>query len=124
MAFVVERISKIYVVDDDPSFGKAIGRLLRSLNYKVNLSTSAEDFLKTDLKNVKCLLLDVFLPGMSGPELQKELKTQGYDIPIIFVSGRGSKELEEKVLNAGACGYLNKPFDEQLLIKMIAKIVN
>ena len=124
MAFVVERISKIYVVDDDPSFGKAIGRLLRSLNYKVNLSTSAEDFLKTDLKNVKCLLLDVFLPGMSGPELQKELKTQGYDIPIIFVSGRGSKELEEKVLNAGACGYLNKPFDEQLLIKMIEKIVN
>jgi FixJ family two-component response regulator len=124
MAFVVERISKIYVVDDDPSFGKAIGRLLRSLNYKVNLSTSAEDFLKTDLKNVKCLLLDVFLPGMSGPELQKELKTQGYDIPIIFVTGHGNKELEEKVLNAGACGYLNKPFDEQLLIKMIAKIVN
>lgn len=124
MAFVVERISKIYVVDDDPSFGKAIGRLLRSLNYKVNLSTSAEDFLKTDLKNVKCLLLDVFLPGMNGVELQKELKTQGYDIPIIFVTGHGNKELEEKVLNAGACGYLNKPFDEQLLIKMIEKIVN
>ena len=124
MAFVVERISKIYVVDDDPSFGKAIARLLNSLNYKVNISVSAEDFLKTDLKNVKCLLLDVFLPGMSGPELQKELKTQGYDIPIIFVSGHGSKELEEKVLNAGACGYLNKPFDEQLLIKMIEKIVN
>ena len=121
---MIEYISTIYVVDDDPSFGKAIGRLLKSLDYKVNLSTSAEDFLKTDLKNVKCLLLDVFLPGMNGVELQKELKTQGYDIPIIFVTGHGNKELEEKVLNAGACGYLNKPFAEQLLIKMIARIVN
>ena len=110
----------IYVVDDDLSIGKALARLLKSWDYSCEIFTSAEDFLQTvDVSEVECLILDIMLPGMDGLELQQELKKRECSIPIIFITGHGDKELETQVMDTGACGYLNKPFDEQLLRNMI-----
>lgn len=110
----------VYVVDDDLSIGKALARLLKSWNYSCEVFSSAEDFLQAvDVNEGGCLVLDIMLPGMDGLELQQELKKRGYSIPIIFITGHGDKEIETQVMNAGAHGYLNKPFDEQLLRKMI-----
>ena len=115
--------SIVYIVDDDPSIGKALGRLLKSWGCHYRLYTSAEIFLKdVDLTQVECLVLDIMLPGMDGLELQQELMTRGYKIPIVFITGHGDKELRDKVMDEGAYGYLDKPFDEGLLIGMIKTI--
>lgn len=114
----------VYVVDDDLSIGKALARLLKSWDYRCEVFISAEDFLQAvDVNEVECLILDIMLPGMDGLELQRELKKRGCNIPIIFITGHGDKELETQVMDAGAYGYLNKPFDEQLLIAMIKKVL-
>lgn len=110
----------VFIVDDEPSVGKAIGRLLKSMGYKYKCYTSAEAFLEgADMEQVDCLILDIMLPGMDGLELQQELKKRECSIPIIFITGHGEKQLEREVMNAGALGYLNKPFDEQVLINLI-----
>ena len=110
----------IYIVDDDPSIGRALGRLLKSLGYNSIGFSSAEAFLEgADLKEGDCLVLDILLPGMDGPELQRELKKRKNNIPIIFITGHGEKQLENEVMSAGAHGYLNKPFDEHVLVNLI-----
>ena len=111
----------VYVVDDDLSIGKALGRLLKSWNYSCEVFISAENFLAVDVNEAGCLILDIMLPGMDGLELQHELKKRSCNIPIIFITGHGDKELEEQVMESGAFAYLNKPFDEQLLMDMIKK---
>ena len=94
--------------------------MLRSLGYNSKTFASAEAFLEgADVKYDDCLILDIMLPGMDGLELQQELKKRECNIPIVFITGHGDKELEERVMNAGAHGYLKKPFDEQLLINLI-----
>ena len=110
----------VHIVDDDLSIGKALGRLLKSIGYEHEYFTSAEAYLKnTSKKDAHCLILDIKLPGMSGMELQQELKKRKINIPIIFITGHGDKELEESVIKSGAYGYLEKPFDEKLLLDLI-----
>ena len=110
----------VHIIDDDLSIGKAIGRLLKSVGIEYEYFTSAEDYLNSDSKkDANCLVLDIKLPGMSGLDLQQELKKQNNNILIIFITGHGNKELQEEVINKGAYGYLEKPFDHQLLIELI-----
>ncbi len=110
----------IYIVDDEPSIGRALGRLLKSQGYRSKIFTSAEDFLKAaDIAEIGSLILDIKLSGMGGLELQQELIKKGHNIPIIFITGHGDKELERKVMYTGALGYLEKPFDEKLLLNML-----
>ena len=110
----------VHVIDDDLSVGKALARLLKSMDYRYEIFTSAEDFLnRASKEDASCLLLDIKLPGISGEELHRELKKKNYAVPIIFITGHGDKDLEESVINAGAFGYLEKPFDESLLIELI-----
>lgn len=112
--------SIVHIIDDDLSIGKALGRLFKSVDIEYEYFTSAEAYLKSDTKkDAHCLILDVKLPGMSGLDLQQELKKQNNNIAIIFITGQGDKELEEEVINKGAYGYLEKPFDHQLLIELI-----
>ena len=117
---MTENIPIVHVVEDDLSVGNALVRLFKSMGYKCEIFTSAEDFLKnTSKQGADCLLLDIKLPGMSGEDLFRELKNQGSDIPTIFITGHGDEDLEENVMNAGAHGYLEKPFDDQELINLI-----
>lgn len=110
----------VYIVDDDPSVGKALGRLLKSFGYTSKSFVSAETFLEgAEMKEEDCLILDIMLPGMGGLELQQELKKRKCNIPIIFITGHGDKNMEKETMTAGAHGYLNKPFDEQVLINLI-----
>jgi FixJ family two-component response regulator len=107
----------VAIVDDDESFRAAIANLIRSLGHSVASFGSAEEFLKWDhLHDTGCLISDVQMPGMSGFELQNQLRTQGYRVPIIFVAADSDSKTRDQALASGALGFLNKPFNEKKLI--------
>jgi FixJ family two-component response regulator len=107
---------KIYVVDDDASFRTAIQRRLQKEGYQVETFSSAQQLLdrRPDQTEPGCILLDVRLPGLSGPELQRRLNELGSTLPIVFVSGLADISTTVQVLKAGADDFLTKPikFDE------------
>ena len=110
----------ISIVDDDKSFRGAIARLIRSLGHSVSAFDSAEDFLQSDrLNETSCLICDVRMPRMSGIELQSNLITKGYRLPIIFVTANPTESARKEALAAGAIGFLNKPCNEETLIALL-----
>jgi FixJ family two-component response regulator len=110
----------ISIVDDDPSVRDATGGLVRSLGHMVMTFSSAEDFLKSGFVDATaCLISDVQMPGLSGPELQDRLIARGHHTPVIFMSADPDEKLRGRVLRAGAIGYLSKPFNEDRLIECI-----
>jgi FixJ family two-component response regulator len=113
----------IAIIEDDESVRRALGRLLGSLGWNVELFTAAEEFLQApEQPPPACLLLDVYLPGLSGLELQQRLKAAGRTIPIIFMTGHANERLREQVLQAGALALLEKPFEEQVLREAVEKV--
>jgi FixJ family two-component response regulator len=111
---------EIYIVDDDASVRRAMERLIRSAGMEVRTFSSAQEFLDFESVNQKaCLIVDIKLQGMSGLELQKELRTRGSDLPVIFITGFDSPETREQAKNAGAAGYFRKPLDDQALLDTI-----
>jgi FixJ family two-component response regulator len=114
-------ISPISVVDDDESLRESLEGLLKALGYAVEVFSSAESFLGSDaLAKTKCLILDVSMPGMSGPELQRELVSRGEPIPIIFITSRADEDVASRVMADGAVACLLKPFTEDALLKAIS----
>jgi FixJ family two-component response regulator len=114
-------ISPISVVDDDESLRESLEGLLKALGYAVEVFSSAESFLGSDaLAKTKCLILDVSMPGMSGPELQRELMSRGEPIPIIFITSRADEDVVSRVMADGAVACLLKPFTEDALLKAIS----
>jgi FixJ family two-component response regulator len=109
--------SIVFIVDDDPSFRESVEYLLRAAGFKTQSFKSAREFLKARLPDVPtCLVLDVFLPGLSGLELQPELDKRGIFAPIIFITGHGDIPMTVRAMKAGAVEFLTKPFrDEDLL---------
>ena len=108
----------ISIIDDDPSVREATDGLVRSLGYRATTFASAEDFLQSDrVHDTSCLITDVHMPGLSGTELQSELIARGSRLPIIFISAFSEEGICRRVLEAGAIGFLSKPFDEERLIK-------
>jgi FixJ family two-component response regulator len=106
----------IAVVDDDVSSRESLPDLLRTLGLAAMSFASAEDFLTSDvLADTQCLILDVSMPGMSGPQLQSELKRRELTIPIIFITGHRDRELRADLLARGAVECLFKPFSEHEL---------
>jgi FixJ family two-component response regulator len=106
--------SLISVVDDDISSRESLPDLLGMLGYRARPFASAEDFLASDvLTDTRCLILDVSMPGMSGPELQSELRRRGLQIPIIFITAHCDQALRADLLARGAIECLFKPFSEQ-----------
>ena len=108
----------ISIIDDDASVRVATHRLVRSLGHVAHTFASADDFLRSSqLNDTSCVIADVHMPGMSGIELQNLLKTQGYRLPIIFITAFPEESVRAQALEAGAACFLSKPFDTQILIK-------
>jgi FixJ family two-component response regulator len=104
----------ISVVDDDVSLRESLPDLLQILGFATMPFASAEEFLESPaLADTQCLLLDVSLPGMSGPQLQSELTRRQLTIPIIFVTAHGDRDLRTDLIARGAVECLFKPFSEQ-----------
>ena len=113
-------ISSISVVDDDESLRESLEGLLKSMGYRVNVFSSAEGFLGSQaLVKTNCLILDVRMPGMSGPELQQKLKALGHRIPIIFITAHGDDDVIARAMADGAVDCLLKPFSEDSLLGAI-----
>ena len=112
--------SCVYVVDDDASVRRALARLLKSAGFVVESFASAEAFLsQMSPDRASCIVLDVQLPGMNGVDLQQVLKARQIHVPLVFITGHGDADLERKLRAEGACGYLQKPFEESHLISSI-----
>lgn len=106
----------IAVIDDDVSSRESLPDLLRVLGYEAVAFASAEAFLASEaLTGTRCLLLDVSMPGMSGPELQRELSQRGLSIPIIFITAHREQELRDDLVARGAIECLFKPFRDHHL---------
>lgn len=110
----------VSVVDDDEFVREALPDLLRSFGLEARPFASAEAFLASDsLEETRCLVLDVNMPGMSGPELQLELGRLKHDIPIVFITANTDDALRPKVMKRGAVAYLRKPFSDTAMIEAV-----
>jgi FixJ family two-component response regulator len=113
--------SLVSVVDDDVSVRESIPDLLRLFGFSVEAFSSAEAFLDSEaLDQTDCLLLDVAMPGMSGPELQTELALRQRTIPIVFITGHGDSTIRPDLIERGAVDCLIKPFTETAVLHAIS----
>jgi FixJ family two-component response regulator len=111
----------VSVVDDDESVRESLPDLLRELGFAVNAFTCAEAFLASSaVETTQCLILDVAMPGMSGPDLYQRLTQQGRNIPVIFITAHGDATDRPGLLAMGAVDCLFKPFSEAALLKALA----
>jgi FixJ family two-component response regulator len=107
----------VTVVDDDESVRESLPDLLRELGFAAEAFSSAEEFLDSDpLGRTECLILDVSMPGMTGPELQRELARRGAKIPIVFITAHADDTVRPSLLEQGAVECLFKPFSEAALL--------
>ncbi len=118
---MVEGIPIVFVVDDDPSIRKSLSLLLSSAGYGVITFASAKEFLESERGTPApaCLVLDVKMPGLGGLDLQKELKSRNYVIPIIFITGHGDIPMSVQAMKKGAVDFLSKPFDDGDLLDAV-----
>jgi FixJ family two-component response regulator len=107
----------ISVVDDDESVRESLPDLLREFGFAVRAFSSAEEFLASDcIGQTRCLILDVTMPGMSGPELQQELTRRRLEIPTVFITAHRDEGVRPRLLERGAVECLFKPFSETDLL--------
>jgi FixJ family two-component response regulator len=113
--------SVVSVVDDSESVRESLPDLLRLVGYDVEAFASAEEFLTSDAPSAtNCLILDVGLPGMSGPDLQQELRHRGSTIPIVFITALGDDaSLRGRLIADGAAAVLFKPFTDTTLLDAV-----
>jgi len=110
----------VSVVDDDESVRESLPDLLSEFGFAAQTFSSPEEFLASDcLGQTRCLLLDIAMPGMSGPDLQQELKRRGRDIPIIFITASTDKTVRPRLLEQGAVECLFKPFSDTALLEAL-----
>jgi FixJ family two-component response regulator len=110
----------ISVVDDDESVRESLPDLLKELGFAVRVFSSAEAFLGSDsVRKTSCLILDIAMPGMSGPDLQQELKLRHQEIPIVFITAHRDDTVRALLVEQGAVECLFKPFSEAALIEAI-----
>jgi FixJ family two-component response regulator len=104
-------------VDDDESVRESLPDLLRQFGFSAQVFSSAEAFLASEVVDLTgCLILDVAMPGMSGPELQRELKHRQHRVPIVFITASGDRSVRARLLASGAVECLFKPFSETALL--------
>ena len=106
----------VSIVDDDESVRESLPDLLKEFGFAVEAFSSAEAFLASDhIGRTSCLILDMAMPGMSGPDLQRELKFRQQEIPIVFITGHGDETTRPRALAEGAAECLLKPFSDASL---------
>src|ERR1700719_5401202 len=114
---IVRNIPIISIVDDDEAVRLALRSLVRSLGYVSNVFASAEEFLQSShLHETSCLISDIQMPGMNGIELQNRLKILDHSTPVIFVTAFPDERYRARALEAGAIGFLEKPFEGRAMI--------
>ena len=117
---MVEQPPTVMVIDDDPGVRDSLGKLLQSAGFRVSLLGSVSEFLAADRpEGPACLVLDVRLPGQSGLELQRELAGAKRQLPIIFITGHGDVPIAVRAMKGGAVEFLQKPFNDQLLLDTV-----
>ena len=115
----------IHIVDDDAAFRRSLVFLFESVGWQVSTHASAEDFLATApaTQTIACLVLDIRMPMMSGLELQQVLRSRGWAVPVVFITGHGDVELAVHAMKHGACDFLEKPFKDQALLDAVGRAV-
>lgn len=110
----------IAVVDDDQSVREALENLIRSVGFEVKLFASAEAFLDSEARRqTDCAVLDLWLPGISGLDLQRRLAADGHRIPAIIITANGNEKTQAEAVAAGVVAFLKKPFKEDVLLAAI-----
>jgi FixJ family two-component response regulator len=110
----------VSVVDDDESVRESLPDLLREFGFAVAAFSSAEEFLNSDsVTKTRCLVLDIAMPGMSGPELHRELSRRRLEIPVVFITARTDETVRPRMIEQGAVDCLFKPFSETDLRKAL-----
>ena len=110
----------VSVIDDDESVRESLPDLLRELGYSVRAFSSAEEFLASDcVGDTRCLILDIAMPGMTGPDLQQELTVRGQRIPIVFITAQTDETVRPRLLEQGAVECLLKPFSDTALFEAL-----
>ena len=113
----------VSVVDDDESMRESLPDLLKELGYSVRAFSSAEAFLASDcVAETRCLILDIAMPGMTGPDLQRELRVRGQAIPIVFITAQADETVRPRSLEQGAVECLFKPFSDTALFETLRAI--
>ena len=115
----------IAVVDDDESVRNAVHGVLRSVGLQVRAFASAEEFLGSGQQDqTACLISDIHMPGMTGLELQTRLASEGHRIPIVFISAYGSPAVRDQAMRVGAVRFVDKPFDDAVLLEVLFGVIN
>ena len=112
--------SLVSIVDDDESVRESLPDLLKEFGFASQTFSSAEEFLASDgIARTQCLILDVAMPGMGGPELQQELNRRKFKIPIIFITGQRDETLGSRLIEQGAIACLIKPFSDAAMLEAL-----
>ncbi|PYP19357.1 MAG: two-component system response regulator [Gemmatimonadetes bacterium] len=110
----------LVIIDDDESVRESLPDLLREFGYAVRAFASAEEFLASQhVDEAKCLILDIAMPGMSGPDLQLELRRRETELPIIYITAQTDETIRPRLLAGGAVECLFKPFSDTALLEAI-----
>ena len=118
-------LPNVFLVDDDASVRRALARLIKSAGHQVQTFASAREFLGTnaDIEEAACLVLDVRMPGLTGIDLQRELRTMNRNLPIVFITGHGDIPMSVNAMKAGAVDFLPKPVKDTDLLRAIAQAI-
>jgi FixJ family two-component response regulator len=117
-------VETVFIIDDDESVRRAVGRLIRSAGWNAETFATAEEFLGHPGRAAPgCLVLDLHLPGLCGLGLQERLRAEGGRVPIVFISADPDAPARERALRAGAVAFLQKPFEEQELLGAVRRAV-
>ena len=119
--------STVHIVDDDPQVRESLELLIGSVGLKARVYSSAEEFLEryeNDSNLLKCLILDIRMPGMSGLKLQEKLVSEGIKLPVIMITAYGDVPMAVRAMQAGAVDFIEKPFNRQTLLERIWDAIN
>jgi FixJ family two-component response regulator len=122
---MTQAAATVFVVDDDASVRRSLSRLLRSTGYQVETFPSAAEFLASgrQQESPACLVLDLRMPGLTGMDLQEQLRAIKSDLAIIFITGHGDIPTSVRAMKDGAVDFLPKPFEDTQLLEAVAKAV-
>ena len=110
----------VAVVDDDESVRESLPDLLGEFGFRSQVFSSAEEFLASDsISQMRCLILDIAMPGMTGFDLQQRLQVHSRNIPVVFITAQKDEQVRKRALERGAVAFLLKPFSDTALLKAL-----